>query len=175
MRSRSIVGGIFASVAVGVLLSGCMRGGDARPDADSAAGAVMAPMMAPEKVIAWKLVTPASWSERTRSVALSDSDRARQYPGARAVERFDYLPADPKLGVNTLLRISVYDSTTWGRVSSMDGPPVGEVITRERDYVYIASFPKGNPYPPSNPESKAFEARVVTLAEVKESFRVVTP
>lgn len=155
-----------------VMLSACKGrdGGDARTDSAAGATASNAPA-AP--AVAWKFATPPSWLERTRSVPIEEPERARLYPGARAVERFEYLPIDTTVVPQTLLLITVYDSTTWETMSKAEGPPVGEEITRERGNVYVASLPQSNPFAPGSADAKAFDARAVTLDDVKKGFRVV--
>ena len=174
MTLRTIVRGLCAAIAAGAALAACKGG--VRASADSAAGSIgteSRSVTPPDSAVAWKFVAPPSWSERTRSVPINDSTRGRLYPGARAVEKFDYVPADPKLGAQTLLLITVYDSVTWAKIDAEDGPPVGDVITRDAGNVYVASLPQSNPYPPSNIESKEFEARTVQLEDVKKGFLVV--
>jgi hypothetical protein len=158
-------------LTLGLLMhSACSEGERASVDSAASATATTAPA-AP--AVAWKFATPPSWIERTRSVPIDDPERARLYPGARAVERFDYLPIDTTIVPQTLLLITVYDSTTWETMRRAEGPPVGEEITRERGNVYIASLPQSNPFPPASADAKAFDARAVTIEDVKKGFRVV--
>jgi hypothetical protein len=129
----------------------------------------------PDSAVAWKFVPPPSWDARTRSVLVSDEDRVRLFQGARAAQRFDYLPQDTSVVPQILLLITVYDSAAWTKMNKPDEPPVGEVIARERGMVYIASLPQSNPFAEGSADFKEFEKRSVTVERVRSSFQVVSP
>ena len=141
--------------------------------ADSAA--VELSPLPPDSAIAWKFIPPASWAERTRSVLVSAEERVRYFQGARAAQRFDYLPHDTTVvGAQTLLLITVYDSLAWARIDRADEPPVGEVITRERGMVYVASFPQSNPFVEGSADFRDFARRTIGIDEVRKGFQVAS-
>jgi hypothetical protein len=141
--------------------------------ADSAA--VELSPLPPDSAIAWKFVPPVTWAERTRSVLVSAEERARYFQGARAAQRFDYLPQDTTVvGAQTLLLITVYDSVAWTAIDRADEPPVGEVITRERGMVYVASLPQSNPFAEGSADFKDFARRTIDIEQVRKGFQVAS-
>ena len=139
------------------------------------AAAVEPSPLPPDSAIAWKFIPPVSWAERTRSVLVSAEERGRSFQGARAAQRFDYIPQDTTVvAAQTLLLITVYDSVSWAKLDRPDEPPVGEVITRERGMVYVASLPQSNPFAEGSADYRDFARRTIGIAEVRKGFQVAS-
>lgn len=165
-------------VAALLLITACrLERREPTVDSTRAADTTRIPQRAlpPDSAVAWKFLPPPSWDDRVKSILVSESDRAQYFENARAAQRFDYLPQDASIVPQTVLLITVYDSLAWKKIEVPDEPPVGDVITRARGMVYIASLPQSNPFAEGSPDYKAFEKRSVTLEEVRRRFQVVSP
>lgn len=128
----------------------------------------------PDSAVAWKFTPPPTWNERVRSVFVTEEDRVRLFQNARAAQRFDYLPHDTTVVPQTLLLITVYDSTAWTKVDLPDEPPVGEVITKAAGLVYVASLPQSNPFAEKSADFREFARHSVTAPDVRKRFQVVS-
>jgi hypothetical protein len=121
----------------------------------------------PPRPLAWAFDAPESWGDRVRL----DDDTA---PGAAlSARRFHYLPVDSTQSPQLLLGIVVYDARDWARLRAAEGPPPGDSLTAANGQVFAAGLPQSNPFVVSSADARAFDSLTVSLAQVRQAFRVL--
>lgn len=101
-------------------------------------------------------------------------------------KKFDYILENPEKGMNSIvhfrykkgkdsvLTIYVIDRKVWDKMYKPEvQPPIGDVITKNAKYVYVAGFPQSNPYKLNSKDAKVFDSMVMSLKDVKKAFRVI--
>ncbi len=93
---------------------------------------------------------------------------------ARYVVEWVYSPTNRANRQATLLTFALYDQDDWEENSDEPGPSVGEVVTESADSVYVATFPRANPYPARSADAQRFANLVLSLEEVKAAFSLTS-
>jgi hypothetical protein len=172
---RSAAGARRSALVATLVVVACVACGE-RPGkagstpADSATTSVAADTLPP---VSWRFESPASWDDRVRVVEDPDGRARLAAQGIRSARLFEYLPRDSTIVPQTLLGIYAYDSTAWARLAAAEGPPPGELLLQERGVAYVAGIAQSNPFAPGSDDFREFARRSVSLAQVRDAFRVV--
>lgn len=159
-----------------VLLAACGRSpapAGGQPVADSAAATTAAAPAADtaaeqlhfNSIIAgFNFDIPLSWGRR---YTVSERAEPAEFPRAKHLVEFMYLPDEGSLPP-TMLSVIVYTTADWNAVR---GSIKGEVVA-ERDGTVWVAVPAGKDtlFKPGSPDAARFEARRLTMAQVKQAI-----
>lgn len=149
------------------------RGATGRPRTAAPAGA-SAPAtrsVYQNSALGWSFAWPDSWATRVRAVTPRPPRPPRPgEPRWREAVEFTYAPLDTATLPQVLLRLSVYDDTVWIRLSTAEGPPVGDAVAVGRHFIYVASLPQSNPFAPGSPDAAQFDRMTMTVDGVRQAL-----
>jgi len=134
----------------------------AAPAADSAA--------APEQlhfnsiIAGFNFDIPPSWGRR---YTVSERAEPDEYPKAKYLVEFMYLPDEGSMPP-TMLAVVAYSTADWNVVR---GSSKGQVVAEKDGRVWVA-LPAGKDtlFKPGSPDAQRFEARRVTIEQVKRAI-----
>jgi hypothetical protein len=107
---------------------------------------------------------PRSWERR---YTVSERAEPEEYPKAKHLVEFMYLPDEGSMPP-TMLAVVVYGAADWNAVR---GSSKGQVVAEREGNVWVA-VPAGKDtlFKPGSPDAQRFEARRVTIEQVKQAI-----
>jgi hypothetical protein len=161
-------------------LAGCGRG---TPSAAADTTATSAPVAAPVAPPAggalassrtfnsllgdFQFAVPDVWEQRYTA---TERAKAPEFPGARSVSEFMFLPMSGGTPP-ALLTIIQYPEADWKTVSASGKAP-GSVVAEGGGRVFVAQLLPGNPFPAGSEDAVAIAPMLLTPEQVSKAMRI---
>jgi hypothetical protein len=115
----------------------------------------------------FQLAVPDVWEQRYTA---TERVKAAEYPGARSVSEFMFLPVSGGTPP-VLLRIIQYPEAEWKVVSSSGKGP-GPVVAEGGGRVFAAQLLAANPFPAGSEDAVAIAPMLLTAEQVSRAMRI---
>lgn len=116
----------------------------------------------------FQFAVPDVWEQRYTA---TERAKAPEYPGARSVSEFMFLPLSGGTPP-TLLTLIQYSEKDWRAVSAGAGKPGGSVVAEGGGRVFVALLLPSNPFPAGSDDAVAIAPMLLTPEQVQKAIRI---
>ena len=168
------------SLALAALLAACGRGTPpAAADTTAAAVAAAPPAAQASGDLAssrtfnsllgnFEFAVPDVWEQRYTA---TERARAPEYPGAKSVSEFMFLPMSGGTPP-ALLTLVQYSEKDWKAISTGSGKAPGPVVAEGGGRVFVAVLLPSNPFPAGSEDAVAIAPMLLTPAQVSKAMKI---
>ena len=115
----------------------------------------------------FQFAVPDVWEQRYTA---TERVSAPEYPGAKSVSEFMFLPMSGGTPP-ALLTIIQYPEAEWKTIAG-SGKAVGSVVAEGGGRVFVAQLLSSNPFPAGSEDAVAIAPMLVNAEQVKKAMRV---
>lgn len=113
----------------------------------------------------FEFAVPDVWEQRYTA---TERAKAPEYPGAKSVSEFMFLPLSGGTPP-TLLTLIQYSEKDW---KAMNGKPTGTVVAEGGGRVFVAVLLSANPFPTGGEDAVAIAPMLLTPEQVSKAMRI---
>jgi hypothetical protein len=115
----------------------------------------------------FQYAVPDVWEQRYTA---TERVSAQEYPGAKSVSEFMFLPMSGGTPP-VLLTIIQYPEASWKAISS-SGKAAGSVVAEGGGRVFVAQLLTSNPFPAGSEDAVAIAPMLVTTEQVSKAMKI---